>query len=277
MENAKSITITGRAHASQYKGIIWLLKDPNFSWAVVFSLSAVALTQYEQDVESLLINEELALADDGWLVFYTAYDNEGVYLFGFGAFSAPNSNNNCCNGFSRIRTGEAGAKQGVQYIEVLSHTVSLNPDEVLESEFFQKQTIEASDIGNTWRFEYDAKLPATLALGSNSTADAFVRIIDPLNGFAVTHLIKNDSTSLSQNIWESRAIEFTFDNPDLAGQEFQFGMVNRQQNLESTSVYYDNIRFFQTNVEVPMLPLFALSILFVGLVTITAARSATAL
>ena len=110
---------------------------------------------------------------------------------------------------------------------------------VIEANTFQEQTISAGEIGSTWNFDFDAKLGN---LAGASTALAFIKTLDPNNGWATTNFITVDMTAIPTT-WGSYQLSITID-AGLAGQILQIGFANSASNWESSGVFYDNVNFY---------------------------------
>ena len=176
--------------------------------------SSAAVTAYQQDHEGLDPADGFALGFVGgeqYGVFADVWFGDvstGTFLYSYGVFSAPNGG----AGFSAIAGGEGGAEQGAQYLNIYSdygnadHGNSFN----INTAVFQEQSIEAGDIGSTVTFQFDYKAPSSCGIAepstcidgqpvddgtlNGSTASAFIKTLDPLNGFATTNDIRFDST-----------------------------------------------------------------------------------
>lgn len=207
--------------------------------ALLCPLAATAqtLSAYTQNFESLVQGDVNALANDGWLVYGNVYDTDGTtYLYGYGSFPAPNTG----AAFCQIVLGEGGLEQGAQQLVVFSDYE--NTDHALgryiESNVFHEQPIGGINVGQTWVFDFDAKL-GNLEL--NSTALAFIKTIDPGNGYATTNFITTDMTSIPTT-WGHYSVSITIDE-GLVGQLLQFGFSNTATNYEGSGVFYDNMTF----------------------------------
>ena len=207
--------------------------------AVVMLAATVALwaaiTPYFQDFEGLVQADTNALANDGWLVFGNVFDNNGNYIGGYGPFGAPNDG----AAFCAIVIGEGGAAQGQQQLSVYSdygNPDMNNLDWVIETNVFQEQMIEASDVGAVVDFSFEAKLGN---LEGASEAEAFIKTLDPANNYATTnHVIQ--STTATPTTWTGYSIQLTID-AGLVGQILQFGFTTRASNFQGSGVFYDNI------------------------------------
>lgn len=208
--------------------------------------SIAAINSYSQNFETLNASDPSALANDGWSVAGTVFDQNNQFKFFYGLFFAPNNNAQ----FSALASGAAGASQGSQYLSVLSDYQCCGPFDghtngvdIVESSVLREYVIDASDAGKTFRFSYDASTPNGINYGG-STAGAYMRTIDPSNGFIETNLVYRESTDLGQGAggWETRFIQLTVD-ASLVGQLLHVGFNNVSSNYGATEVYYDNIEF----------------------------------
>ncbi|MEM9481230.1 MAG: hypothetical protein AAGA58_16380 [Verrucomicrobiota bacterium] len=205
---------------------------------ICFQVKPPALETYKQDFESFDTSAAGVLGDDGWLVFGNVFDS-GSFLFGYGTFPAPN--NPPSPAFSVLRTGVGDAPQGAQSLEVLSdydNTSHFIATRTVESLVFQEQTIGPDDTG-TYRFAFDARLND---LFSPSTAEAFVKVLDPSNSFAQTAISSIDLTATPAT-WTSYTLNIAIDSSTMEGQLVQFGFLNVAGNFDSSGIYYDNVCF----------------------------------
>jgi len=206
----------------------------------VVLVSAVALwaavTPYTQTFEGLNQADTSALGNDGWLVFANVFTSGGVYLYGYGPFPAPNDG----AAFCAIVTGEGGPAQGAQQLSVFSdyNNTDHGLGNIIETNVFQEQTIEAGDVGGTWTFSFDAKMGN---LAGASEAEAFIKTLDPGAGFATTNHFTVDMTSIP-NTWGTYSLQITID-AGLVGQILQIGFTTRASNYEGSGVFYDNVDF----------------------------------
>lgn len=203
--------------------------------------AGLALTPYSQDFETLIQPDISALANDGWLVFGNVSDPVGTFLYGYGPFPAPNDG----FGFCQIDLEEGGVEQGLQQLVVFSDYN--NGDHALgnliESNTFQEQVVDAADVGNIWTFEFQAKM-GNLELAS--TAVAFIKTLDPSSGWALTNFITLDMTTISTE-WGGYSIRIAID-ASLENQVLQIGFANVATLYEGSGIFYDNILWHQTGV-----------------------------
>jgi len=206
--------------------------------AVLLSLipaASFALVPYTQTFEGLDQGSETALSDDGWLVFGNVFAPDGTYLYGYGSFPAPNTG----AAFCQIALEEGGDEQGDQVLSVFSDYENLDhaAGNLIESNVFQEQEIVASDIGTAWKFKFQHKLGN---IEGGSTAQAFIKILDPDNGYALTNFFSVNTTSIPDT-WGSDSLVFILDDPALEYQLFQIGFSNVATNYEGSGIFYDNV------------------------------------
>jgi hypothetical protein len=196
---------------------------------------SLALTPYTQDFENLIQPLPSALADDGWLVFGNVFNDDGSYAYGYGAFPAPN------NGlaFCQIDVGQGGPDQGLQQLSVFNdyeNQTAHESGQLVESNVFQEQVIGPADIGQRWVFQFQHKMGN---LAGDSTALAFIKTLDPGNGYALTNFLSLDMTSIPAD-WGGSYIVIEID-ASLDGQILQIGFSNTASYYDPSGVYYDNV------------------------------------
>ncbi len=199
--------------------------------------AAFALVPYSQDFEALNANDLDALADDGWLVFGNVFDGvSGDYMYGYGPFPAPN--NPGLPAFSNIITGQGGDEQGAQQLSVFSdyENGDHGNGHLIESIVYREQIIGLGDVGSAWVFEFQAKKGN---FAGNSTATAFIKTLDPINGYITTNYIRRDMTWIPET-WGGGRLILNID-VSLVGQLFQIGFANIASNYEPSAIIYDNV------------------------------------
>lgn len=200
------------------------------------------LTPYSQNFEVLTMSDPAALTNDGWLVFGNVFEANGNYVYGYGPFGAPNNG----QAFCAIATGEAGAPQGQQYLNVFSdynngdHGIGRK----IESNVFQERVVGAADLGKTYKFEFDYKASSQFGPGGQTTAAAFIKVLNPNAGYALVAFPTVVTTAASTTNWASSSITITIDNA-WTGHIFQIGFMNTATQYQPSGVYYDNIVFNQ--------------------------------
>jgi hypothetical protein len=204
---------------------------------LIASSPGLALQPYSQNFEGLVQSDPDALANDGWLVFGNVFDPGGGYLYGYGPYPAPNGTGAFCD----IVTGEGGPDQGSQQLVVYSdyNNADHGNGNLIESNVYQEQTVDAANVGERWHFEFQAKLGN---IAGSSTALAFIKTLDPNNGYAMTNFITADMTSIPTT-WSTYAIQIDID-ASLEGQLLQIGFSNTATNYEASGIFYDNIDFY---------------------------------
>jgi len=224
--------------------------------AMVFAtFSHAALVNYSQDFEGLNRAESTALGNDGWLVFANVFDTDKItYLSDYGVFSAPNGG----AGFSSITSGQGGVAQGSQQLTVFNDYA--NPDHAtgkwIEAMVYQEQTISAADAGTTLLFMFDAKKGF---ISGESSAEAFIRTLDPGGSFVPTNNVFLNTTSLN-DVWGTYMLSLMIpEDNSLEGQLLQFGFSSFAANYQGSDNFYDNI-----NISVSSVPLPATAWLFIS-------------
>jgi len=195
-----------------------------------------ALEAYSQNFEDLVQTDINALANDGWIVYGNVSTPDGTYLYGYGPFQAPNDG----FAFSQIVILEGGDDQGFQQLVVFSdyNNADHAAGNIIESNVFHEQTIEAADVDHAWSFDFQAKLGN---IESPSTATAFIKTLDPDNGYAITNFIPVDMTEIPET-WGGYSLSITIDS-SLEGQLLQFGFMNTATLYQSSGIFYDNVIF----------------------------------
>lgn len=207
--------------------------------AVMASSAFASLTTYNQDFESLAAGNGGALSGDGWKIFANVFDSADNYLYGYGPFGAPNGG----AGFSAIATGEAGPNQGQQYINTYSdyNNGDHGNNRKIEANIFQEQIIGAADLGQTFTFGFDYKASSGFGPGGASRTWAFIKVLDPANGFNLVAFPRIETTAASTSTWsENNTINITID-PSWTNNILQFGFMNTATAYEPTGMYYDNV------------------------------------
>jgi hypothetical protein len=209
---------------------------------VVPVTSRADLSVYSQDFENLVQASPTALGDNGWLVFANVFSaDHSTYYYGYGPFPAPNNTGGFC-GIDLV-SGEPpqGAQDMVVYSDYNNGQHSLGFQ--IEANVFQQQIIGAADVGTTWTFRFDAKRGN---LEAPTTALAFIKTLDPNNGYALTNFLQADMTPIPA-AWNTYSISIAI-APGLVGQILQFGFLNTASNYKGSGVFYDNVSFAQPPV-----------------------------
>jgi len=204
------------------------------------SIASAQIAAYSQDFESLDALSATALSADGWVVYVNVYNDAAKtsYAYGYVYGGAPNGTGDV----SDIAAGEGGVDQGTQQMSVYS--AYSNADHAnglyIETNVYREIAINSDNIGQTWTFTFDYK-KGNLAGGS--TAEAFIKTLDPNNGYATTNLIEHDTAT--SDLWQTGSISLDIDS-GLVGQVFQIGVQNTATMYEDSGVFYDNINLVGT-------------------------------
>jgi len=194
------------------------------------------VNDYSQDFEGLDISNPDALGDDGWLVGANVFDSSGNYLYNYFAFPAPNGG----PAFSAIVADGQGPEQGAQsvvtYNDYNNGQHGDGSGNRIEANFFREEVIAASDVGKTMVFSFDG---AYRDLVGSTTAAAFIKVLDPNNGWSVSEYQSVDTTNLTVS-WETFTLS-TEIRADQVGHIFQIGFMNTASWWEGSGVQYDNI------------------------------------
>lgn len=212
-----------------------------FFVALVAQSLTAQLANYSQDFESLDMMSPTVLGEDGWLVGANVFDPAGNFIYNYFAFPAPNGG----PAFSSIATGSAGPNQGLQYLNAYSDYNNGDHGNgfTIDAYLFREGVISGADFGETYSFTFDfrrADDPAGPA-GSMTTA-AYVRILNPLNGFEIVFEQFFDTTDATFDWSEGNTINVTID----AGWDqffIQYGFNNNGTNFDPSGIYYDNVQF----------------------------------
>jgi len=198
--------------------------------------AALALTPYLQNFESMPLPSVGGLLGDGWLVYGNAYTPAMVWMYGYGPFPAPNDG----AAFCATATGEGGDEQGLRQLSVYGdyNNQAQQAGNWIEANVFKEQTITADDVGDTWVFAFNAKRGN---IGGLSTAAAFIKTIDPANGYSMSNYVTADMTSIPTT-WGGYQVSLTID-AGLVGQLLQFGFTNLVTLFQSSGIFYDNVDF----------------------------------
>ncbi len=199
-----------------------------------------ALTPYLGTFEGFGIGEVGApnsLSLDGWLVYGNVF-NGTVWAYGYGPYPAPNDG----AAFCAVTTGQGGDLQGTNQLAVYSdynNQGAHGTGQRVEANVYHEQTVEAADVGTTWKLQFDAKHGDWSAALYDPTAAAFIKTIDPNNGYQMTNFITVNTTAIPET-WNTYSI--TIDViPALVGQFMQFGFMSNATYNDPTVVFYDNI------------------------------------
>ena len=209
--------------------------------ALIASTASAQITTYNDDFESYNtpFNGDTSLADGGWTIYGNVFDGDN-FEYGYGVYDAPNNSTGAA--FSNITTGQGGPEQGSQVLAVFSdyenadHGVATKR---IESIFYREWSISQSNVGETWYFSFDHKNHIDLS-GTSTAAEAFIKTLDPANGYSVTNYQIFDTTDVGVITWSRNQVELSI-SQSLVGQLFQIGFVSTSQDYEDSAVLYDNV------------------------------------
>ena len=194
---------------------------------------------YETDIEAY--DAEAAALGDGWTSFGNVFDPQGAFVSNYGEpFATPISN----EAFANVATGEGGAEQGSQYLNLFNNYQDSNhaTANLVQALTFREFIIETKDAG-VFELSFDAKIPNAFGITDPTTAFAFIKILNPADGFATTVEVQLDLTDTISDAWGRFSLELEVDGNALAGQILQFGFANTTTGYASSGVLYDNIAF----------------------------------
>jgi hypothetical protein len=193
--------------------------------------------EYTQDFEALVQTDADALANDGWVVGANVFAPDGTtFLYLYFAFPAPNGG----PAFSGIDVGQGGPAQGAQQMVIYNdynnadHTNGTG--NIIEANVFQERPIVAADIGTTISFTFDAKAGN---IESPTTAEAFLKTLNPGDGFSESAADRLDTTSLGAT-WGTTTLSIDI-LPGFEGHILQFGALSRAANSTPSGNFYDNM------------------------------------
>jgi len=219
---------------------------------VALAPSATAqLASYSQTFEGLNAADTSALANDGWLVTGNVYDPSGNFIYNYGGvFPAPNNG----QAFSVVGGGLGGPQQGNQYIVAFSdynNVAEHQNGNTVESFVFQEQVIDASNVGETWTFEFDHLQDPAMNNPGMTTTEVFVKVLQQSNGsFAELAADRFDSTNISTTTWGTTSLSLTID-PAWAGELLQFGFSSRATAFWDSGRFYDNLSWSAPGAQQP--------------------------
>ncbi len=195
-----------------------------------------AVTSYGQGFEALVQSDPNALANDGWVVYGNVFSATHDYLYGYGPYPAPNGG----AAFSAVETGQGGTDQGTQQLSVYNdyNNADHAKGSFVEANVYREMSVAAEDVGKTWSLSFSAKKGN---LTGASTAVAFIKTLDPNNGWQMTHMLTADMTAIPDT-WQSYSVSIPIDAA-LVGQILQFGFASTATNYEGSGIFYDNISF----------------------------------
>ncbi len=194
--------------------------------------ASFAQTLYTQDFETM-DPVDGSMAADGWNVYMNVFDDLGGFQGGWG-YPAPNNVGN----IDDIVTGEGGPDQGVQQLVMYSDYSAEQhgwADWLIETNLYKEWPVTAGQ--GMWYFAFDVKMGN---LEAPSEAFAFIKVLDPNNGWITTQMITADMTNAS-TLWSRQGLEVDLSGSE--GQIVQIGFMSTASNYSACGVFYDNINF----------------------------------
>jgi hypothetical protein len=157
-----------------------------------------------------------------------------------GTFGAPGDYN---NGYSAI-VHEGGPAQGNNQLSVFSDYNPWSPFTAGAGTTIQAFVyrdvgfIDASDVGTTLTFSFDAKLGN---LAAPSQAEAFIKVLDAVGGTynEWVNIVFDSDANLTTD-WSGGSVSFLVD-ASLVGQLVQVGFNNTATDWGASGVVYDNL------------------------------------
>lgn len=209
----------------------------------LLSNSANAGLTYSQNFESLTPAQGAApndLSTDGWQVGGNVFAADGTFLYNYFSFPAPNGG----PAFSGIVTGEGGAAQGANQLSIYNDYNNAdhanNPTRRIEANVFRDiGVLDASDLGSTYTFDFDAKQGN---ISGATTASAFFRVIRTSGSnpdFATLASASLDTTAIGTN-WSGNQLSLTI-AANMVGETLQIGFNNTASAFADSGVFYDNL------------------------------------
>ncbi len=194
--------------------------------------------EYELDLESLVQSDPAALSNEGWLVGANVFAGPppgGAFIYNYFSFAAPNGGSAFCG----VDVGQGGPLQGAQQLVVYNdynNTGEHDAGNTVEAFVFRERTVGGADIGNTIELSFDAKLGN---LTGSSTAEVFIKTLDPNAGFSVSGSVSQNTTSIP-GTWGSYSIALDL-TANQNGHLLQYGFSNKATSYIGSGVFYDNI------------------------------------
>ena len=222
-------------------------------------ISSAALTTYTQNFEGMTPNQGFSDPDkgfindldaDGWQIYGIVYDSNPYPNVGaanitgqYGPFPAANGEPGSIQG---VATGQGGPSQGDVVLSKYSDYNNRDGQATgyVSASTYQEQTVGAGDVGNIWRFGYDAKMGN---LEADSSAFAYILTQDFVDKGESFN--SNDSTNLPIE-WMRYFVDMAI-TADMVGDNLTFGFGATATGDNGSGVFYDNLEFAQVS-EVPV-------------------------
>ena len=193
------------------------------------------ITPFSDDFESY--DQTAAIIDNGWLVGANVFDTDGTtFLYNYFSFPAPNGTGAFTN-ITRADTDPPGiVLEGSQSLVVFSDYQNQDHGlgRFIEANVFREATVTGAEVGQTATFSFEATDGDLVA---PTTALAFIKTLDPNDGFALIDFVTADMTTLpTTNTPFSLSLDITVDKVGLL---FQYGFLNVATNFDGSGVNYD--------------------------------------
>jgi hypothetical protein len=214
---------------------------------------------YNQNFESLVFDASDALSGDGWLASGNLFNGAGEFQGNFGVFGAPNASSDPGNLFySGIIQGQGGPAQGEQQLIVFNDYNCCGTDQghrdtdgtdgfdsvealVFREPFPLPAGIPADRVGQTVTFFFEGKKdPGEFGLGGNTTAQAFIKVLDQDAGFQpIPGGVVTVDTTILPDDWDGFSISLDI-TAAAAGKLLQIGFQTLAEQGEPSTNIYDN-------------------------------------
>ncbi len=207
--------------------------------------TSTAQINFADDFESYTVPPDNALLGGTWLVGANVFSNPDRtgFLYNYFSFPAPNGG----AGFSS--TADDG---GNTVFNVYSDYANgdHNNGNYIEAIVFSEATLGAADVNEDYTFMFDHQL------SPNGTPDlandpnlielsAFIKVLDPNNGFATVYFDSFDTSAATA--FTTSSLDVTIDGA-WDGFIIQWGFINYATGFAPTGVWYDNVSFALTPV-----------------------------
>ena len=181
------------------------------------------------------------LSDAGWLVFANVFDDypgcAANYQYGYGPFPAPNGG----PAFSSVvPSGSASPPALAVYSDY--NNGDHGTGYCIEANVFQERAFSASDAG-VYEFAFNAEPPPPPddVFMDGQRTYAFVKMLDPNAGFALTLFEVVETTTLSPG---ANLLSIIVDlDASFDGQILQWGFASTATGYSPTGRWYDNVSF----------------------------------
>jgi hypothetical protein len=216
---------------------------------------------YNQNFESLVFDAADALSGDGWLATGNLLKGDGSFGGNFGVFAAPNASSNpgflFYSAVIRPDPPQGGPAQGAQQLIVFNdynccgvdagHNDPTAPFDRVEALVFREPFplsgggIPADRVGQRVTFFFEGKKdPGEFGLGGSTTAEAFIKVLDPGNDFQpIPGGVATVNTTNLPDDWAGFSISLDL-TAAASGKLLQVGFQTIAQQGEPSTNIYDN-------------------------------------